>query len=480
MGTKWETVIGLEIHVELKTKTKIFCACPHEFGARENTHVCPVCLGLPGALPVLNKEVVTDAVLAGLALNCTIELYSKFDRKNYFYPDLPTAYQITQYDQPICRQGYLEIDCSGKKRQIRINRIHLEEDAGKLLHSGTSITTSQYSLVDYNRAGIPLIEIVTEPDLRSPEEARLFLEQLHALLEYSGVSDVKMAEGSLRCDANISVRPFGVQELGVKTEIKNMNSFRALEKALLYEVARQKAVLEAGEIVESETRTWEENEGRTAVMRSKGEATDYRYFPDPDLVPVVLEAEWVAALKDTLPELPQARKQRFIKEFELSAYDAGVLISSRVLAEFFEQTVALYNEPKEVANWIMVEYLGLLNAHNLEIGDSKIKPAQLAGLLQRQKEGKISGKIAKKVFAEMFQSGQDPEEIIKEKGLLQISDEAALVLIVEQVITANSQSVEDYRGGKKKALGFLVGQVMKETKGRANPGLVNKLLKEKL
>ncbi|MDD4146255.1 MAG: Asp-tRNA(Asn)/Glu-tRNA(Gln) amidotransferase subunit GatB [Clostridia bacterium] len=480
MGAELEAVIGLEIHVELKTKTKIFCSCPTKFGGEENTHVCPVCLGLPGALPVLNKKVVEYAVRAGVALNCAIESYSKFDRKNYFYPDLPTAYQISQYYMPICRTGYLEIEVNGKKKKIRINRIHLEEDAGKLVHSGNSITSSQYSLADYNRGGAGLIEIVSEPDLGSAEEARIFLEQLRAVLEYTGVSDVKMEEGSLRCDANISLRPVGSSKLGTKTEIKNMNSFRALERALEYEIERQQEVLEEGGIIVQETRAWDEGKGMTTVMRSKEEAHDYRYFPDPDLPPIILESEWVEEIRTSLPELPEARKERLVKELGLSAYDAGVLTGSKVLAEFFDETVTFYNKPKAIANWMMVEYLGLLNANNMEIDQSKVTPQQLAILLQVQDEGKISGKIAKIVFAEMFATGKDPEIIIKEKGLVQISDEGALVTVVDRVIDANPQSVEDFRGGKKKAIGFLVGQIMKETKGQANPGVVNKLLQEKL
>jgi len=480
MGVAYEPVIGLEIHVELKTNTKIFCGCPMEFGGEANSHVCPVCLGFPGALPVLNKQVVEYAVRAGLALNCEIAPYSRFDRKSYFYPDLSTAYQISQYFFPICKGGYLEIEVNGEKKKIRLNRVHLEEDAGKLLHSGSSITTSDYSLADYNRGGTGLIEIVSEPDLRSAEEARIFLEQLHAVIEYTGVSDVKMEQGSLRCDANISLRPVGSTKLGTKTEIKNMNSFKSLERAVEYEIARQREVLEDGGVIIQETRGWDDSKGLTASMRTKEEANDYRYFPDPDLLPIVLEPQWIEEIKASLPELPTAKKDRFINELGLSQYDAGILTSSRDLAKFFEETVALYNEPKVIANWLMGEFLSLLNANNLEIQESKVTPQQMATLLKTLNKGEISGKIAKTVFSEMFASGKDSATIIKEKGLVQISDEGALTALIEKILAANPKSVEDYRGGKKNALGFLVGQVMKETKGQANPGMVNKLLQEKL
>lgn len=473
-------VIGLEVHAELKTDTKIFCSCPTEFGGEENTHVCPVCLGLPGVLPVLNKKVLEYAVRAGLALNCEIASFSKFDRKNYFYPDLPKAYQISQYDLPICKKGYLEIEVNGRKKTIGITRVHMEEDAGKLVHGGATIATSRYSLVDYNRTGVPLIEIVSEPDMRSAEEARAYMEKLKAILEYTGVSDVRMEQGSLRCDANISLRPMGAKEFGTKTEIKNLNSFRALQKAIEYEIERQRDILEEGGKIIQETRSWDEGKGVTVSLRSKEEAHDYRYFPDPDLVPVVIDPQWVQEIRDSLPELPDAKRERLVQEMGLSEYDAGIITGSRALADFFDQVVAEYNEPKMVANWIMGEFLRLLNANNLEVAESKVKPRSLAALLKAQAEGTISGKMAKTVFEEMFETGKEPGTIIKEKGMVQISDEGALAAVVEKVIAANPQSVEDYKAGKEKAIGFLVGQVMKETKGQANPGLVNKLLKDKL
>ncbi|HOB82199.1 MAG TPA: Asp-tRNA(Asn)/Glu-tRNA(Gln) amidotransferase subunit GatB [Peptococcaceae bacterium] len=480
MATAYEAVIGLEVHVELKTNTKIFCSCTTEFGGDPNTHVCPGCLGFPGTLPVMNKKAVEYAVRAGLALNCAINPYSRFDRKNYFYPDLPTAYQISQYFHPICKEGYVEIELGGKKKKIRINRIHLEEDAGKLLHSGSSITSSQYSMADYNRASVPLIEIVSEPDMRSPEEARAYLEKLRAILEYTGVSDVKMEQGSLRCDANISLRLVGSTEFGTKTEIKNMNSFRSLQRALEYEIDRQQDVLEEGGTIIQETRGWDEEKGITSSMRSKEEATDYRYFPDPNLPPIVLDPAWIKTIKASLPELPDARKERLVKECGLSEYDAGIITSSRSLAEFFDRTVVLFNEPKTVANWMMGEYLRLLNAEGLEVSESKVTPEKLAALLKLQADGKISGKMAKVVFEELFNTGKEPETIVKEKGMVQISDTGALEEIVMKVLAANPQSVADYQAGKEKAIGFLVGQVMKETKGQANPGIVNQLLKKKL
>ncbi len=476
---QYEAVIGLEVHVELKTRSKIFCDCTTEFGGDPNTHICPACLGLPGTLPVVNKKVVEYAIRAALALNCRIAESSKFDRKNYYYPDLSKNYQISQNDLPIARNGHLDIEVDGETRRIRINRLHMEEDAGKLVHQGT-ITTSPFSLVDYNRAGVPLIEIVSEPDLRSPEEARQYMEKLRTVIQYTGVSDCKMEEGSLRCDANISIRPVGSTKLGTKTEIKNMNSFRALQRALAYEIERHTEVLEEGGRIVQETRTWDEEKGITLSMRSKEHAHDYRYFPDPDLVPLVIEREWVEDIHRSLPELPDARQERYVKEYGLSSYDAGLLTGTKELADYFETCVAAYPNPKTVSNWVMGDLARLLNANNLDITGCPIKPVQLTSLLQLIDKGTISGKIAKTVFEEMFATGKDAKVIVKEKGLVQISDEDTIAVIVDEVIAKNTKSVEDYRSGKERALGFLVGQVMKATRGKANPGLVNRLLKERL
>ncbi|KKM09566.1 glutamyl-tRNA amidotransferase [Clostridiales bacterium PH28_bin88] len=477
---EWEAVIGLEVHAEMKTNSKIFCNCTTEFGGEPNTHVCPVCLGLPGVLPVLNKRVVEFAMKAGLALNCRIAEFSKFDRKNYYYPDLPKNYQISQYDLPIAVEGHLEIEVAGEKKRIGITRVHMEEDAGKLVHGGETITRAQYSLVDYNRTGVPLMEIVSEPDMRTPEEARAYLDKLKLILQYTDVSDCKMEEGSLRCDANVSVRPKGSTRLGTKTEIKNMNSFRALQRALEYEIERQIEELESGGRIVQETRSWDENRGITVSLRSKEQAHDYRYFPDPDLVPLVISREWVEQVRRGLPELPDDRKERLIRDFGLPVYDAGVITSSKALADFFDRAVDLYHDAKTVSNWVMGDLLRLLNANGQEIEESAITPEGLAALLKLMDDGTISGKIAKTVFEEMFTTGKPPADIVKEKGLVQISDEGEIAAMVDRVLAANPGVVEDYRSGKEKAFGFLVGQVMKETKGKANPTLVNKLLKERL
>jgi aspartyl/glutamyl-tRNA(Asn/Gln) amidotransferase, B subunit len=481
----YEIVIGLEVHAELKTDAKIFCGCSTKFGGEPNSQVCPVCMGLPGALPVLNEKALEYTILAGLALNCEIAEFSKFDRKQYFYPDSPKAYQISQYDLPFCKKGWIEIQAdigtSGQRtRKIGITRVHLEEEAGKLVHSGSGIMDSDYSLADYNRCGIPLIEIVGEPDLRSPKEARDYLEKLRTLLLYTGVSDCKMEEGSLRCDANISLRPKGQSKLGILAEIKNINSFRAVQAALEYEAERQAKLLDAGEKMIKQTRGWDENNGATAFMRSKEEASDYRYFPEPDLLPVTVSRERVTELRQRLPEMPDTRQQRYIEQWGLPEYDANLISSSREMADYFEAVTAIFNQPKVAANWMMGELSRLLNQERLEFGSLKIKPAALAKMLSLIDAGTISGKIAKTVFEEMFFSGKDPETIVHEKGLVQISDASELEAMARKVIDANPQSVADYLAGKEQALKFLIGQMMKETKGRANPGIVNELLKKEL
>lgn len=473
--TKYETVIGLEVHVELHTETKIFCSCSTSFGAPPNTQTCPICLGHPGVLPVLNRQAVDYAMKAAMALHCEIATNSKFDRKNYFYPDSPKAYQISQNEQPIGVNGWIDIEVDGETKRIGIHHIHLEEDAGKLTHDG-----SYASLVDFNRVGTPLIEIVSEPDLRSPEEVRAYLEKIRAIMQYCDVSDVKMEEGSLRCDANISLRPYGEQKLGTKAELKNMNSFRGVQRGLEFEQRRQAELLDSGEQVIQETRRWDEEQGITISMRSKEEAHDYRYFADPDLVRLYIDDEWKARIRATIPELPDARKARYTSEYGLSSYDAEVITSSVHMADFFEESLQYTNDAKAVANWIMGDLLGYLNANNMELSDVSITGKALGEMIGLLEKGTISGKIAKTVFKAMIETGKDPQTIVKEQGLVQISDESAIIAVVDQVIAANPQSVEDYKAGKEKAIGFLVGQVMKETKGKANPGLVNKLLKERL
>lgn len=479
MSKQYETVIGLEVHVQLATKSKIFCDCSTEFGAAPNEHTCPICTGLPGTLPVLNKKVVEYAIMAGLATDCGISEYSKFDRKNYFYPDLPKAYQISQFDLPICEHGAIEIETEEGLKRIGITRIHMEEDAGKLIHEG-SIDKSTGSLVDYNRTGVPLIEIVSEPDMRTPAEARAYLTQLKKILEYIGVSDCNMEEGSLRCDANVSIRPVGQKEFGTKAELKNMNSFKAVEKALEYEVERQKRVLEDGGGIVQETRTWDDSLNKTISMRGKEEAHDYRYFPEPDLVPLEIDRKWVEEIRTNLPELPREKEERFIEDFGIPGYDAGVLTDSLALAQFFEECVDAYHDAKIVSNWIMGEFLRLIKEEDIEIEESKLSGKMLAEMLQMMDKGVISSKIAKKVFEEMFKTGKDPDTIVEEKGLKQISDEGKLEEIVLTIIEENPDAVDDIRNGKDKAIGFLVGQVMKETRGKANPGMVNQLLREKI
>ncbi len=479
----YEIVIGLEVHAELKTHTKVFCNCATEFGGEPNSQVCPVCLGLPGALPVLNELAMDYAILAGLALNCTIAEYSKFDRKQYFYPDSPKAYQISQYDLPLCKDGWIEVpgdDHPEQNKKVGIIRVHLEEEAGKLVHSGAGIIGSDYSLADYNRCGIPLIEIVGAPDIRSPKEAKDYLEKLKTLLQYTDVSDCKMEEGSLRCDANISLRPIGQKEFGILAEIKNLNSFRAVQAALEYEAERQAKLLDAGEKMVKQTRAWDETKGVTVFMRSKEEASDYRYFPEPDLVPMVVAQERVETLRKRLPEMPDSRRARYIQQWGLPEYDADLISGSLPMAEFFEATVAVYPEAKNVSNWVMGDLARMMNLEHVEFPQLKLTPAQLAKMLQLIDAGTISGKIAKTVFESMFATGKDPEAIVAEHGLVQISDTGELEVLARKVIDANPQSVVDYLAGKERAIGFLVGQMMKETKGRANPGMVNELLKQEL
>lgn len=477
---KYEAVIGLEVHTELQTTTKIFCGCKTSFGAEPNTNVCPVCLGLPGVLPVLNKRVLEFAVRAGLALNCEISRFSKFDRKNYYYPDLPKNFQTSQFNLPICERGHLDIEVNGEKKQIRITRAHMEEDAGKLVHHGTSITDSDYSLVDYNRTGTPLLEIVTEPDMRSAKEAVAYLEKMRAILQYIGISDCRMEEGSLRCDANVSVRPVGQKELGTKTEIKNINSFKGVEKAIEYEALRQAEILEDGGKIIQETRTWDEKEGVTKSMRTKEEANDYRYFPEPDLAPFTVSEEYIEDIRKTLPELPDERRERYIANFGLSSTDAQYMTNDKDTSDYFEKVVAAGADPKASVNWIMGEFASQLSNAGIEIAKAPVTPENLAKLLALIAKGTISGKIAKKVFAEMWKDGADPEEIVKAQGLVQISDTGALKELVVKVIANNPKAVEDFKAGKKKAVGALVGQIMKETKGKANPKVINELLNDEL
>ena len=477
---KYEAVIGLEVHTELQTTTKIFCSCRTSFGADPNTNVCPVCLGLPGVLPVLNKKVLEYAVRAGLALNCEISRFSKFDRKNYYYPDLPKNFQTSQFDLPICEHGYLDVEVDGEKRRIRITRAHMEEDAGKLVHHGTSITDSDYSLVDYNRTGTPLLEIVSEPDMRSAKEAVAYMEKMRAILQYVGISDCRMEEGSLRCDANVSVRPVGQKELGTKTEIKNINSFKGVERAIEYEAMRQAELLEDGGKVVQETRTWDEKEGVTKSMRTKEEANDYRYFPEPDLVPFTVSDEYIENIRKSLPELPDARKERYMKEFGLSSEDAVFMINDKATADYFEAAVAAGADPKAAVNWLMGEFASQLSNDGIEIDKAPVSAENLAALLKLISKGTISGKIAKKVFATMWKEGGNPDDIVKAQGLVQISDTAELSKLVDEVVGNNPKAVEDFKAGKKKAVGALVGQIMKATKGKANPRVINELLNKKL
>ena len=476
MGRQYETVIGLEVHVELATKTKIFCSCSTEFGGEPNTHTCPVCTGMPGTLPVLNKKVVEYAMAVGLATNCQINQYCKFDRKNYFYPDNPQNYQISQLYLPICHDGYVEIETEEGRKKVGIHEIHMEEDAGKLIHD----EWYDCSLVDYNRSGVPLIEIVSEPDMRSAEEVIAYLEKLKTTIQYLGASDCKMQEGSMRADVNLSVREVGSDQFGTRTEMKNLNSFKAIGRAIEGERARQIDLLESGEAVVQETRRWDDNKGCSYAMRSKEDAQDYRYFPDPDLTPVVIGDEWIAEIRHQQPEMREDKIKRYQEEFDLPDYDAKIITLSKKMADIFEEATAICSKPKKVSNWLMVETMRLMKEHDMDAADLKFSAKNLAKLVDIVDAGTINSTVAKQVFEKMFEEDIDPDAYVEEKGLKMVSDEGALRSTVEQIIADNPQSVLDYHNGKEKAIGFLVGQTMKAMKGKANPAMVNKLLKELL
>jgi aspartyl-tRNA(Asn)/glutamyl-tRNA(Gln) amidotransferase subunit B len=476
---EYEPVIGLEVHAQLLTKSKIFCGCSTAFGEEPNTLTCPVCTGQPGSLPVVNRKAVEFAIKLGLATHCRIAPYSLFARKNYFYPDLPKGYQISMYELPVAEDGFVEITIDGRERRIKLIRIHLEEDAGKLKHGETPETAS-FSYVDFNRTGVPLVEIVSGPDIRSPQEAGDYLRELRAILQYLEVSTGDMEKGNFRCDANVSVRPKGQKEFGTRTELKNMNSFRHVEMALEYEIKRQISLLDDGEEVVQETRLWDVNQGITVSMRGKEEAHDYRYFPDPDLVPLSIDESWIEEIRKSLPELPSEKRERFIKKYHIPHYDATILTSTKPLSEYYEATVHEFPEPKTVSNWIMGDLLRELKRDEREIDECPVTPRHLAEMLSMIKDGTISGKIAKDVFEEMYQTGERPGKIVRDKGWTQILDIGEIERAIEKAIQANPKLVEDFRKGKEKLFGFFVGEVMKETKGKANPKLLNELLKEKL
>jgi aspartyl-tRNA(Asn)/glutamyl-tRNA(Gln) amidotransferase subunit B len=487
--TEYETVIGLEVHVQLQTRSKMYCRCSADYAnTPPNTHVCPICLGMPGVLPVINKQAVDFTVMTALALNCEIPESAKFDRKNYPYPDLMKGYQISEYDMPLSRSGWLEIDVEGVPRRIGITRVHLEEDVAKLVHK-TNEAGESYSLVDVNRAGVPLMEIVSEPDIRTPEEARRYLMKLRQILRYIGVSEANMEEGSFRCDANISLRPAGATELGPKVEVKNMNSFRAVFRALSFEVERQREVLESGRLPVQETRGWVEEEGATVSQRTKEYAHDYRYFPEPDLPPLRLARDYVEPIRAQLPELPDARERRFIEDYGLSEYEADLLTETRARADFFDASLSSASSAdnntrrqraKAISNWMLGDFARLLNQAGIDVDQSKVEPKALYDMIALIEQGAISGKSAKAVFEVMFKDGKPPADVVRELGLTQISGEEEIAGVIEKVLAANPKAVEDYRSGKEEAAKFLVGQVMRETRGRANPGVVNDLLRRRL
>ena len=474
MSKAYETVIGLEVHVELSTKTKIFCGCSTEFGGAPNTHTCPVCSGMPGSLPVLNKAVVEKAIAVGLATNCSITRNCKFDRKNYFYPDNPQNYQISQLYYPICRDGKIEINVNGEKKYVRIHEIHMEEDAGKLVHDSWDDST----LVDFNRSGVPLIEIVSEPDMRSADEVIAYLEKLRMIIQYLGASDCKLNEGSMRADVNLSVREVGAKEFGTRTETKNLNSFKAIARAIEAERERQIDLLEEGKPVIQETRRWDDNKECSYAMRSKEDAQDYRYFPDPDLVPIIINEEWLEEVKSRQPELRDEKKERYQKEFDIPEYDIDIITSSKRMADLFEETIKLGAAPKKVSNWLMVETMRLLKENEMEVEDIKFGADNLAKLIALTESKAINSTVAKEVFEKVFYENIDPEKYVEEHGLKTVNDEGALRKVIEDVVANNPQSVEDYRSGKEKAIGFLVGQTMKAMKGKADPSMINQILKE--
>ncbi len=476
---EYEPVIGLEVHAQLLTRSKIFCGCSTMFGEEPNTQTCPVCTGQPGSLPVVNRKAVEFAIKLGLATHCRIAPYSLFARKNYFYPDLPKGYQISMYERPLAEEGFIEIIVDGQKKRVRITRIHLEEDAGKLKH-GETIEKAPYSYVDFNRTGVPLVEIVSGPDIRSPQEAGDYLRELRAILQYLEICTGDMEKGTFRCDANVSVRPRGQNGLGIRTELKNMNSFRHVEMALEYEIKRQIELLKDGEEVIQETRLWDPNQEITVSMRGKEEAHDYRYFPDPDLVPLKIDQHWIEEIRKGLPELPAEKRERFARDYGIPEYDIKILTSTKAMGDYFEETVRLFSEPKTVSNWMMGDLLRELKRDGREIDQCPVTPSHLAEMLSMVKAGMISGKIAKEVFEEMYRSGEPPQKIVQERGWFQILDEGRILEAIERVLREHPKQVEDYRKGKEKIFGFLVGEVMKQTKGKANPKMVNELLRKRV